>query len=61
MKPERVLARQVDTSDKPMISRRDVEALMERDLQPRPDLKKWEASAQFYISEQRTKWHGPHP
>jgi hypothetical protein len=41
MKPERVLARQVDTSDKPMISRRDVEALMECDLQPRPDLKKW--------------------
>src|SRR5258708_29478217 len=34
MKPERVLARQVDTSDKPMISRRDVEALMERDVQP---------------------------
>jgi peptide chain release factor subunit 1 len=34
MKPERVLARQVDTSDKPMISLRDVEALMERDVQP---------------------------
>ena len=34
MKPERVLARQVDTSDKPMISRSDVEALMERDVQP---------------------------
>ncbi|MEY2457957.1 MAG: peptide chain release factor subunit 1 [Acidimicrobiaceae bacterium] len=34
MKPERVLARQVDTSDKPMISRRDLEALMERDVQP---------------------------
>ena len=34
MKPERVLTRRVDTSDKPMISRRDVEALMERDVQP---------------------------
>ncbi|HBB94801.1 MAG TPA: hypothetical protein DC054_05370 [Blastocatellia bacterium] len=34
MKPERVLTSRAGTSDKPMISRRDVEALMERDVQP---------------------------
>jgi hypothetical protein len=29
-------------------------------VQLRPDLKMWEASAQFYISEQRTKWRERH-
>ena len=27
-------------------------------VQLRPDLENWEASARFYISEQRAEWHG---